>query len=115
GGEAGGGGAVDDAVVVAQRQRQDQARLELLAIPYRARVGARDAEDGDLRGVDDRRELGPADAAQRADREAAAAHLRRAQLALAGLGGELAGLGGDLHHALGVAVADDRDHQAVWR
>src|SRR5690606_21565044 len=33
GGEACGGGAVDHAVVVAQRQRQHQARLELLAVP----------------------------------------------------------------------------------
>src|SRR5690606_1844802 len=71
-GEARGGGAVDDAVVVAQRQRQDEPRRELLAVPHRLRRRLRYAEDRDFRRIDDRRERGAADAAERADREAAA-------------------------------------------
>ena len=85
-------GAVDHPVVVGERQRQHQARRELVAAPHRPQPRARDAEDRDLGRVDDRREGGAADAAQARDREAAAlevvelellvarprAHLRRA-------------------------------------
>src|SRR3546814_12650135 len=56
-----------------------------------------------------------ANAAKRADREATTAHLRRAELAFARLGGQLAGLGRDFHHALAVAVAHHRHHQPVGR
>src|SRR3546814_1576799 len=47
-GEARRGRAVDDPVVVGQRQRQDQARREFLAVPDRLHGRARDAEDGQL-------------------------------------------------------------------
>src|SRR5437879_5014649 len=64
--------AIDHAVVEGQRQRQDQSRVELLAVPYRSRARAAHAEDRDLRRIDDRREVRAADAAQAGDREAAA-------------------------------------------
>src|SRR5699024_1677902 len=61
-GEIGGktrrGGTVDDAVVVGQRQRQHQTRLECAAVPDRCHAAARDAKDGHLRCIDDGRELG---------------------------------------------------------
>ena len=41
-------GAVDDAVVVGERQRQHQPRPELLAVPDRLHRVPRDAEDRDL-------------------------------------------------------------------
>src|SRR3546814_6877942 len=47
-GEARRGRAVDDPVVVGQRQRPDQARREFLAVPDRLHGRARDAEDGHL-------------------------------------------------------------------
>src|SRR5690606_14454312 len=40
--------AVDDAVVVRQRQRQHQARLELLAVPHGLHLALRQAQDGDF-------------------------------------------------------------------
>src|SRR5579884_3352580 len=46
GGEARRRGAVDDAVVVAQAQRQQQPRLERLAVPHRLDRGLRYTEDG---------------------------------------------------------------------
>src|SRR5690606_17641290 len=113
GGEARGGGAVDHAVVVAQRQRQHQPRLEGLAVPDRLRLRLRHAEDRDFRRVDDRGERGAADAAQRADGEAAALHLVGFQLALARQRGEFAHFPGDLHHALLGGIAQDRHHQAI--
>ena len=81
-----------DAVVPAQDERQHQARLERLAVPARLGRAAADAEDRDLGRVDDRREVAAADAAERRDREAPAAHVARRQLAVARLLRELAHL-----------------------
>src|SRR5258705_9067180 len=78
-------GTVDDAVIVRERQRQRQAWHEGLAVPYRLHRALRQAEDRDLGRVDDRCEMRAADAAQRADREAAAGHVGRPQLAVARL------------------------------
>src|SRR5208282_1158755 len=113
--ESRGRRAIDHAVVVGQRQRQNQPRDELLAIPYRSRGGAADAENGDFRSVDDRREISAADAAEAGDRKAAALHVGRAQLALARLGGEFAHFPGYRQHAFLVGVLDHRDDQAVGR
>ncbi len=55
--EARGRGAVDHAVVPAQRQRQHQARLEGLAVPDRLRRLLQTAQDGDFGRVDDGREV----------------------------------------------------------
>src|SRR6478672_123194 len=115
GGETRGCGAVDHAMVVAQRQRHDQARLEGLAVPDRLRLRLRHTEDRDFGRIDDRGEPGAADPAQRTDGEAAALHLLRLELAVARQRGEIAHLAGDLHHALPVGVAQHRHHQAVRR
>ena len=56
-------GTVDHAVIIRKRQRQDQARRKLPAIPDRSGLRAAHAEDGDFRRVDDGREISPADAA----------------------------------------------------
>src|SRR5690606_38258241 len=83
GGEARRRGTVDHPVVVGQRQRQHQPRLELVAVPDRFHRRPGDAQDRHLRRIHDRREGGAADAAQRADREAATGHRGRAELAVA--------------------------------
>ena len=49
--------------VVATGERKDEARLERGAVPLRLELRLRDAEDADLRRVDDRREHRAADAA----------------------------------------------------
>src|SRR5690349_5548387 len=96
GGKARGERAVDHAVVIGERQRQHQPRRELLAVPHRLHLRLGNAQDGDFRRVDDRRERGAADAAQRGDREAAAGHLGRAELLLARLLGDFAELAGEV-------------------
>ena len=63
-----------------------------LAVPDRLHRALRHAEDRDFRRVDDRRERGAADAAERADREASALHVGRAELAFARLRRQLADL-----------------------
>src|SRR2546427_9631165 len=54
-----------------QRQRQRQARHELLAIPHRLHLALGQAEDGHFRSVDDGSEVRATDVAQRREREAA--------------------------------------------
>src|SRR3546814_13413770 len=61
-----GGGAIDHAVVVAQRQRQHQPRRKLLAVPQRLGLRFGDTKNRHFRGVDDRGECGAANAAARA-------------------------------------------------
>src|SRR6185312_12521502 len=76
---------VNDAVVVGQRQRQDQARSELLAVPHRLERGLADTKNGHFRGIDDGREIGATNAAERADGETTARHFRRTESLVARL------------------------------
>src|SRR5215470_6031906 len=108
-------GAVDHAVVVGERQRQDQPRRELLAVPHRTRARAAYAEDRDLGRVDDGSEIRSAYAAEARNREATALHVGRTQLALARLGRQIAHLLGNREHALLVGVLHHRHHQPVGR
>src|SRR5262245_13505857 len=62
--ETGTGSAVDHAVVIGQRERQGQTRLEGLAVPDRLHRAAGQAQDGHFRRVDQRREVGRTDATQ---------------------------------------------------
>src|SRR4051794_10115433 len=84
-GEASGKRAVDDAVVVGDVERLHQPGLKLLAVPDRGHLGAHHAQDRPLGRVDDRGEVGAADAAQRRDGEGAALHVAGRQPAVAGL------------------------------
>ena len=113
--EARGERAVDDAVVVGERQRDHQPRHELAPVPDRLHRRARDAEDRDLGRVDDRREARAAEAAEGGDRERPARHVRRAELALARLARQLGELARDVEEALLVDVADDRHDEALRR
>src|SRR5436190_1321296 len=82
--------------------RQHEARPELatLLVVDRLHPRARDAEDRDFRRVDDRREVGAADAAEVGDAEAAALHLLERDLAVARLLGELLQLHRELDDVL---------------
>src|SRR5438105_3122388 len=84
-------GAVDHAVIIGQRQRQDQARLKMLALGviHGLETGARYAEDSHFRAIDDRREGRAADAAQARYGKAATLHFLDLELAFARLGGQL--------------------------
>src|SRR3954471_47137 len=108
-------GAVDDAVVVGQAERDHQPRAELAAVPHRLRRRLRDAQDRDLGRVDQRREPRPADAAEARDRERAALHVARLELPLARRARQLAELARDVEDALLVGVLDDRDDESVRR
>ena len=62
--ETGRSGAVDHAVVPGQAQGQHQTGLEGFAVPHGLDRGAADAQNGNLRRVDDGREVTPANATQ---------------------------------------------------
>src|SRR5688572_1443040 len=100
-------------MVVGERERQHQARLELAVLPDGPLLRARHAEDRDLRRVDDRGERRPADAAEARDREAAALHLGGRELAGPRLAGELAEVARQLIDVLATGVADHRHDEAV--
>src|SRR5262245_43924711 len=105
--------AVDDAMIVRERQREHQARLELGSVPYRFMAAAGDAEDRDLRPVDDRAEADAADSSEIRNRDDTARHLVERELAGARLLGNLRKLRGKLDYALLLDVADDRDQEAA--
>ena len=113
--EARGERAVDDPVVVGERQRQHQPRLELRPVPDGLHRRARRAEDRDLRPVDDRREERPADPAEAGDRERRVLHVGQLELALAGGAGQPREFAGDLEDPLAVGVLDDGDDEALGR
>src|SRR2546427_7010103 len=73
--EARGGGAVDDPVIVGERQRQRQPRNESPILEHGPHLGSGHAKDRHLRRVDDRRETRAADAAETGDAEGAPAHV----------------------------------------
>ena len=50
--------AVDDSMIEGHGEGQHQARHEFGAVPHRRHSAARDAQDGNLRRVDERRERG---------------------------------------------------------
>src|SRR5262249_52757453 len=75
--------AVHYAMIVGQSERQDRPRLDLSIFDRSLQGRASDAEDRDLRLVDDRREVSAADAALVRDREAPALELVERDLALA--------------------------------
>src|SRR5580692_9604269 len=98
--EARGERAIDHAMVVRQRQRQDQPWREFLAVPDRLGCRLGDAEDRHFRRIDDRREAGATDTAERGDREAATGHLGWTELLVARLLRNLAQLAGKIEQAL---------------
>ena len=79
GGEARGVRAVDNPMIVRQRQGQHEARQECAALVYGLQGGTRHAEDRHLRRIDDRRERRAANAAEARNGECAALHLRHGE------------------------------------
>src|SRR5690606_27471765 len=107
--------AVDDPMVVRQRQRQYQARHETAVLEHRTPLTTGDAEDRDLGRVDDRREERSADRAEARYREHAALHLVRTELAVARARRQLAELLRNLVDVLAVDVANDGNDEPVLR
>src|SRR4051812_38524300 len=103
-------GAIDHAVVVGQAERDHQPRAEVAAVPNRLHRRLRDAQDRDLGRVDQRRERRPADAAEARDRERAALHVGRLELAGAGGAGQLRQLARNVEDPLALGVLDHRHH-----
>ena len=84
-----GHGAVHDAVVERERDRQDCAWRRFAVDPDGLDGAATEAEDGDLGIVDGRYQRGPADRPDIGDGEGPAAELGDLQLALTGAAGEV--------------------------
>ena len=104
-------GPVDDAVVVRERQREDQPRLQLAIDIRRDALGAPEAEHAELRPVDDRREVPRAEGAEVGDRERTAARVLDGELAVAGTLRCLREVDRELDDVLLVDVADNRHDQ----
>src|SRR6266850_2135332 len=111
--EPGAVGAVRDAVVEREGDRQQPARHDP-AIPYdRLLARARDAEDGHLGVVDDRDRAGSAERAEIGDGEGPSAQVLERGLARANALRERRQLALQLDEGLLVDVADDRNDQAA--
>ena len=100
-------------MVVRQGEWQHQPRFERRAVPGRLLRSARDAEDRDLRPVDDRREGSAADAAEVGDGEPTPLHLVERQLAAARLFRGLGQLRRQLEDPLRVDIPHDRHEQTA--
>src|ERR1035437_6069611 len=88
--EARGCSPIDHAVVPRQRQRLEQARHELLAIPYGFLERPTGPHNGDFGCVDDGREVGATNPTETGDGECAALHLIGLEFAVAGELGKIA-------------------------
>src|SRR6266567_4702777 len=82
--ETRGAAAVNDPMIVGERERQHQSRLDLLVAHDCSRRPAAEAEDGNFGLVDDRSEMRAADAALVGDGERAPFQLFGRNLAGAG-------------------------------
>ena len=100
-------------MVERDRDRADRARLDLAVADDRALGDAADAEDRDLRVVDDRRRQQAAELAGARDGEGRVAQLLGLERAGAGRLGETRHLVRQLVEALGLAGADDRDDEPL--
>ena len=104
---------IDGAMVGSQRERQDSARNQFVALDDRPTLGCGDGEDADFRQVEDRVELADAVHAEVADREGAPRQM---------IGGELAGprrdsqcraLLADFRQTQRIGPVQHRDDQAI--
>ena len=102
-------------MIVAQRQRRHQARLDFAVAHDRFHRAAAEAEDGDFRQIDDRREMRAANRALVGNRERAAFHFFGGNFPVARFRGERFQFLRQIEHGFFVHVADDRNHQALVR
>src|SRR6267378_3537785 len=72
--ETRGVGAIDQPVIVRERERQNQARLKFVVDPFWLHPRTRQAENGNFRMIHDRRKSCTADSAEIRDRERDARH-----------------------------------------
>ena len=101
-------------MVVGQRQRRHQPRAKPDFAENGHHAGPRHAQNRHFRRVDDGRERGAADAAKARDRERAALHLVRRQLAVSGLAGQLLEGPRQAGDVEPVGVADHRHQQSAF-
>src|SRR5882757_11238021 len=78
--ETRGVGAIDQPVIVRERERQNQARLKFVVDPFRLHPRTRKAEDRNFGMIHNRREPGATDPAQVRNRECSTRHFFRSEL-----------------------------------
>src|ERR1035437_836306 len=108
-----GQGAVDQAMVEAQREMADAADGDGVVDHYRSLIDGADAHDGDLGLINDRRAHQAAEAAEVGDGECAARHLVWFELPRAGARRQIHNGALQAEHVLLVRAANDGDDQAV--
>ena len=104
-------------MIAAQRRAHHQGLLVPAPVGFLHDLLPRgaDGQDGSLRRVNDGRELLDPEHAEVADRERAADHVRRAQLAVLGLARERPHLAGDAGEAQAARAANHGHHQTRIR
>src|SRR5579863_515205 len=102
---------VDEAVIVGQRERQNQPRLELAVDPFGFHARPRQPENRDFGIIHDRSKSNATDAAQVRNRERAAFHVGGSELFVAGFLGELRQFDRQLDDVLLIDVADYRNEK----
>src|SRR5262249_17882736 len=105
--------AVDDAVVVGEREVHHRTDLDLAGHRHRPLLNLVHAEDAGLRRVEDRRRHQRAVYAAVGNGEGAALHLLDLERAVARAAAEIGDLLLDLRERLAVAVAHHGNHQAL--
>src|ERR1700704_1642949 len=83
--ETRGVGAINQPVIVRERERQNQARLKFVVDPFGFHPRTREAENRNLGMIDDRRKSRAADSTEIRDRKRAARHFFGRQLLVFGL------------------------------
>src|SRR5258708_167564 len=100
-------------MIIGERERQDQPRLELSADPFRFHARTREAENGNLGMVHDWRKGCASDAAEIRNGESAAFHVSQSYFLVARFLRELRQLDGKLDDIFLVYVANDGDQKAA--
>src|SRR5256885_13536810 len=111
--ETRGVGAIDQPVIVREREWQNQARLKFVVDPLRFHPGTRQSENRDFGMIHDRRKSGAADSTKVSDCKGTAAHFFGRELLVLCLPGKLRKFGCQFDDILLVHFADDRHQQAT--
>src|SRR5258706_5405068 len=107
--------AVDHGMIIRERQRQHEARRELLAVPYRPGYRFADAEYRNFRRIDYRRKQRATKSAQARYRKAASLQVGGIDLAVAHAGADCTELFCKLEQPFRIGIADHRHDESKRR
>src|SRR5271165_4417426 len=104
---------IDGSMIGGERDGEDRAGNQLVALDHGPPLGRGDGKDADFRQIQDRVELMDAEHAEVADRERAAGELLGRKLLGTGRDSQGLALPADLRQSQGVGPVQHRDNQAL--